>query len=149
MPLEKWLAAEKYDEADRSTKPASMPEQREETDVRKQRTDGEDAAESAEAWSALRRAAIQIDAPHGVEMTVLKSALEARGGDTWLVMATDRGNVAIPTEAANASIQQEGQAHLARLADSCGVEINDAADLVGQTFTIVGDTFSKPVQKAA
>jgi hypothetical protein len=96
MPLERWLDAEKFDEADRSMRPScSAPkrftEEPEDAEVRRKRTDGEDAAEAAEAWSAIRRAAIEIDVPRNTSLTVRDATIEDRDGDTWLAMMTDVG----------------------------------------------------------
>lgn len=147
MPFEKWLAQEKYDEADRRVQgePAAASDnaEREESDVRRKH-DSVDASEVAEAARAIRCAAIEISAHRNVELHVREARIEKRGGDTWLALKTDGGDVAVLTEGGSgrASHQEEGQAHLGRLADACGVAINEPEDLRGCTFMIADGTFA-------
>lgn len=147
MPLEKWLEQERYDEADRSTKPkpraeASVAEPME-VEVRKKRTDVDDATESAERVRALQRSTIEVEAPRNTPLTVVDTAVEQRGGDTWLSITTSGGRIAVLLEGVRSELQEEGQAHLGRMMNACGVaEIDDGAELHGCTFAIVGETFA-------
>jgi hypothetical protein len=148
MPLEKWLAAEKYDEADRSGRQSTVaaleeePDHEEEVAVGRKR-DSVDAAQAAEDARAVRRAAIEIHAPRNVPLTVMDAHLEQRSDGTWLMLKTDRGDVAVLVEGGTgrAAEQEEGQAHLGRLADACGIKISEPEDLCGKTFMMVDDTF--------
>lgn len=152
MPLEKWLAAEKWDEADRRTvvaKPANDDvEVDEDEDSVRKKSAGDDFA-SAERLKARRRAAVAIDAPHGVVLTVTGAATESRGADTWLAIQTTRGSVAVLVEATDPYLQEEGQRHLARLTDACGGEINEPQDIIGREFVISDASFVAPVEQAA
>lgn len=152
MPLEKWLAAEKYDEADRSVRPkAEPPELAEEDDMGRRRSSTVDAAEAAEHDRKLSGAAIEISVPSGVPLTVVSTAVEKRGGDTWMALQTDRGRVAVLVEGSNAPLQDAGQEHLQRLAYACGVDaIDDPAELHGTSFMIALSTFAAlPEREAA
>ncbi|MGY3111125.1 hypothetical protein ACVWW7_007752 [Bradyrhizobium sp. LM6.9] len=152
MPLEKWLAAEKYDEADRSVRPkAEPPELAEEDDMGRRRSSTVDAAEAAEHDRKLSGAAIEISVPPGVPLTVVSTAVERRGGDTWMALQTDHGRVAVLVEGSNAPIQDAGQEHLRRLAYACGVDtIGDPAELHGTSFMITRGTFAAlPNREAA
>lgn len=153
MPLEKWLAAEKYDEADRSVRPkaeAEQPELAEEDDMGRRRSSSVDAAEAAEHDRKLSGAAIEINVPRGVPLTVVSSAVEKRGGDTWMAVQTDRGRVAVLCEGGNAPLQDAGQEHLRRLAYACDVTIDDPAVLLGKSFMIARGTFAAlPDREAA
>ncbi|MBH5371432.1 hypothetical protein [Bradyrhizobium glycinis] len=148
MPLEKWLEAEKYDEADRSVKlkaksavPDEYPD--EEPEVARRRTDADTAAEAAERARTIRKSAIQIDVPRGVPLTVVASAIQKRGEDTWLALVTDQGNVGLMIEGSRQEQQAEGQAHLMRLGHACGLdEVYDSAELHGRPFMVVGDSFA-------
>ncbi|MDE5459832.1 hypothetical protein [Bradyrhizobium sp. CSS354] len=151
MPLEKWLASEKYDEADRSVRPrAEAPEPAEEGDMGRRRSNTVDAAEAAEHERKVSGAAIEISVPRGVPLTVVSSVEVARGGDRWLEMQTDRGRVAVLTQGSNASLQDAGQEHLMRLTIACG-DFDDPAELHGKSFMIARDTFAAvpEVQDAA
>ncbi|MCK1379585.1 hypothetical protein IVB33_18890, partial [Bradyrhizobium sp. 24] len=151
MPLEKWLAAEKYDEADRSVKPkAEAPELDEEGQLARRRSNAIDAAQAAEHDRKLSGAAIEIGVPRGVLLTILSAAEERRGDETWLEMQTAQGRVAILIEGSNALLQDAGQAHLNQLTEACGLgTINDAAELHGKSFMVVGDTFAAISEKDA
>jgi hypothetical protein len=144
MPLERWLQQERYDEADRSVRPrpTAANDNVEDNDMRRKAT--RDPAEAAEAARAIDRAAIEIDAPRNVPLTVRDATTDKREGDTWLVLNTDGGRVAILLEGNDATKQEAGQAHLGRLADACGVEVEEPADVVGRTFVFDGDTFAAP-----
>lgn len=156
MPLEKWLEAERYDEADRSAKPkltapqnAAMEEAGEEGEVRKRRTDADDATESAERVRAISRSTIQINVPSETPLTVVDSAVDYRGGDTWLSLETDKGSVAVMIEGVSPHLQEAGQEHLGRLTDACGMsKIKESGELHGCTFMIVADTFASVVRAA-
>jgi hypothetical protein len=152
MPLEKWLEQERYDEADRNVKPREARVERleedhtqEDGDVRR-KSEGVDAAQAAEDARAIRRAAIELHVEPGAPLTVMMAELKKRGEDTWLALKTDGGNVALVVEGGTGhdSLQEEGQAHLARLADACGIAINEPADLCGKRFMVIGDTFAAP-----
>lgn len=157
MPLEKWLAAEKYDEADRSVKAraararnaADDEDDEEEVDVRKKHVPDHFAI--AEAARRVRQSAIEYDVPHGVPVTIIDSAVVARDGDRWLELQTDRGGVAVLLEGHSASLQEAGQEHFGRLCDACRVnEVNDSSDLHGRSFMIVRGTFAElPEEQAA
>ncbi|MCA1476765.1 hypothetical protein [Bradyrhizobium sp. NBAIM08] len=106
----------------------------------------------AEAARRLQQSAIEYDAPRGVPLTIVESAIVARGGDRWLQLQTDRGGVAVLIEGHSASIQEAGQEHFARLIDACGIidEVNDSSDLHGKSFIISRDTFAaRPEEQAA
>lgn len=152
MPFEKWLASEKWDEADRRTvvaKPANDDvEVDEDEDSVRKKSAGDNFA-SAERLKARRRAAVAIDAPHGVVLTVTGAATESRGADTWLAIQTAQGSVAVLFEAVEPHLQEEGQRHLTRLVDACGVEINEPQDLIGREFIISDGSFATPVERAA
>ncbi|WP_234683972.1 hypothetical protein [Bradyrhizobium monzae] len=149
MPLEKWLSAEKYDEADRSVK-AKTPttntadrseDDEEHPDMRKKHVPDHTAI--AEAERRLQRSAIQYDVPRGVALTVLSTAEERRGDNTWLEIQTDRGRVAVLVEGRSAAMQEAGQAHLNQLTDACRLgTINDSVELHAKSFMVVGDTFA-------
>ncbi|WP_439360708.1 hypothetical protein [Bradyrhizobium sp. DASA03007] len=68
MPLEKWLAAEKYDEADRSVKSKAEPP-----------TSDEYPDEAAERWRRIRRSTIEIDVPRDIPLMIVASAMQKRG----------------------------------------------------------------------
>ncbi|MBR0903363.1 hypothetical protein [Bradyrhizobium liaoningense] len=148
MPLEKWLAAEKFDEADRSVKAKVAPtrttddaDDEEEVDVR--RKQGPDHFAIAEAARRIRQSAIEYDVPSGVLLTIVDSAVVARGGDSWLELQTDQGGVAVLLEGHSASLQEAGQEHFGRLCSACRVnEVNDSSDLHGRSFMIVRGTFA-------
>ncbi|UFW82872.1 hypothetical protein BjapCC829_23065 [Bradyrhizobium barranii] len=150
MPLEKWLAAEKYDEADRSVRPkAEAPKLDEEGEMGRRRSNAVDAAEAAEHDRKIRGAAIEISVPRGVPLTVVSSAVEKRDDDTWLAIQTDHGLVAILLEGRDAASQEAGQAHLGRLTTACGIrDIDDSSDLHGKVFMVVGDTFAAVTEDA-
>jgi hypothetical protein len=149
MPLQKLLAAEKYDEADRGVRPKAEPPELAEEDEMGRRRSNTDAAEAAEHDRKLSGAAIEISVPRGVSLTVMSSCVEQRAGDKWLILDTDGGRVAVLTEAGRANLQEAGQAHLGRLAHACGVsEIDRGEELHGCAFAIVGGTF-KPVGEMA
>jgi hypothetical protein len=151
MPLERWLAAEKYDEADRSVrrKPTETPDDMEEIEMRRKPTDADWAAESAKHERELRRSTIEIEVAREKPLTVIDSAIELRGSDKWLTLSTTRGRVAVLLEGARFDMQEEGRAHFARLQDACGVsQVNDSADLNGCSFKISDGTFAA-VQEAA
>ncbi|KYK47280.1 hypothetical protein A1D31_31425 [Bradyrhizobium liaoningense] len=148
MPLEKWLEQERYDEADRSVNARTAPttdekaaEAEEEVgDVR--RKQGPDHFAIAEAARRARQSAIEFDVPRGMLVTIVDSAVVARGADRWLELQTDRGGVAVLLEGHIEAIQAEGQAHLGRLASACGIdEIDDSSELHGKSFIIDRDTF--------
>lgn len=157
MPLEKWLEQERYDEADRSVKPhapraAALEEgpDEEDADVRRKR-DSVDAASAAEAAYRVQRAAVDIRAPANMPLTVLDSAAETRGADTWLALKTDGGDVAVLVEGGSGKVaeQEAGQAHLMRLADACGLsEIIDGSEFHGRTFMIAHGSFVRPSQES-
>jgi hypothetical protein len=151
MPLEKWLAAEKYDEADRSVRPRAKPlrpdeypdEYQDEGDDVPKRTSATASTEIAEYARKIQRSAIEIDVPRGVPLTVMASAVESRDGDKWLEMQTDHGRVAVLLEGYNEALQRAGQAHFNLLTAACGLgEVNDSGDLHGKPFMVVGDTFA-------
>jgi hypothetical protein len=154
MPFEKWLAQEKYDEADRRVRQelaaANDSAEQEDADVRRKR-DGVDASKVAEAARAISRAAIQISAPCNVPLMVHGAITEKRGGDTWLNLETNKGSVAILIEGSSPFLQEAGQAHLMRLADACGLsDVSDSGEFHGRTFMIARGTFAAaPEQKAA
>ncbi|MCK1544010.1 hypothetical protein IVB12_19115 [Bradyrhizobium sp. 179] len=110
-----------------------------------------DHAAIAEAARALRQSAIEYDVPRGVPLTVVSSAVERRGDDTWMALQTDRGRVAVLVEGSNAPLQDAGQAHLDQLTTACGIgAINDSLDLHGKSFMIARDTFAAlPEEQAA
>ncbi|UPJ69870.1 hypothetical protein [Bradyrhizobium sp. 187] len=143
---------QRYDEADRSVRPkAEPPELAEEDDMGRRRSSTVDAAEAAEHDRKLSGAAIEISVPSGVPLTVVSTAVEKRGGDTWMALQTDRGRVAVLVEGSNAPLQDAGQEHLQRLAYACGVDaINDPAELHGTSFMIALSTFAAlPEREAA
>ncbi|WP_426611283.1 hypothetical protein [Bradyrhizobium sp. McL0616] len=139
------MAAEKYDEADRSVKPkARVAEGIEEgaPNMGRKQDSGSYAAKMAEHARRIGRAAIVVDAPRNKPLTVLASAIEQRGGDKWLELDTSGGRVAIMLEASSSALQEEGQKHFGRLCDACGVsDVEDSSDLHGSTFMIAGDSF--------
>ncbi|WP_338688653.1 hypothetical protein V5279_24385 [Bradyrhizobium sp. 26S5] len=139
MPLEKWLAAEKYDEADRTVRPtAKPPELDEEGEVARRRDSTFDATEAAERARRIQRSAIEIAVPRRVPLIVVSSALESRDEGTWLEMQTDHGRVAVLLEGRDAATQEAGQAHFGRLTAACGInEIDDSAELHGKPFMVV------------
>ncbi|WP_339033796.1 hypothetical protein WHZ78_18470 [Bradyrhizobium symbiodeficiens] len=150
MPLEKWLASEKYDEADRSVRPrAEAPEPAEEGEMVRRRSSTVDATEAAEHERKLSGAAIEISVPRGVPLTVANAWAEVRQDGRWLVLDTDGGRVAVLTEAARADLQDAGQEHLMRLACACDVAIDDPAELLGKSFIIARDTFAALSERAA
>ncbi|MCP1915685.1 hypothetical protein J2R96_008165 [Bradyrhizobium elkanii] len=155
MPLEKWLTAEKYDEADRSVKPKAKPDEYpdqypdEEAEVPRRATTSA-SAEIAERGRRIERSAIEIAVPRSIPLTVSDSAVERRGDDTWLALATDRGSVAVMLEGASPHLQEAGQAHFGRLTDACGMdEIEDPAELIGKTFMIADGTFAAVANETA
>src|SRR5687768_1597315 len=116
----------------------------EEIEMRRKPTDADWAAESAKHERELRRSTIEIDVAREKPLTVIDSAIELRGNDKWLTLSTNGGRVAVLLEGARFDMQEEGQAHFARLRDACGV----SADLHGSTFMISDGTFAA-VQRAA
>ncbi|MBR0948070.1 hypothetical protein ABIF65_010867 [Bradyrhizobium japonicum] len=145
------MAAEKYDEADRSVKPkAEASEQKEEQEVSRRRSNTVDATEAAEHDRKIRKAAIEISVPRGVPLMVVSTAVERRGDDTWLEIQTDRGGVAVLLERHSATLQEAGQAHFGRLTTACGVRaLDDSSELHGKLFMIVGDTIAGLVEMDA
>lgn len=136
MPFEKWLEAEKYDEADRQVQPkarVSKPEVRE-------RTDADHANESARAARSIERKAIDVGVPLNVPVTVVSDAVESNDGDKWLRLLTDKGSIGILIEANSCDLQRAGQMHFAQLTDACGlVDVSDGAAFHGMRFMVTHD----------
>lgn len=136
MPLEKWLAAEKYDEADRQVQPKARvckPEGREPSDA-------DYAIESARAARSIERKAIDVGVPLNVPVTVVSDAVESAGGDKWLRLLTDKGSVGILLEANSCERQQAGQMHFAQLTDACELtDVSDGAAFRGMSFMVTHD----------
>lgn len=136
MPFEKWLEAEKYDEADRQVQPkarVSKPEVRE-------RTDADHANESARAARSIERKAIDVGVPLNVPVTVVSDAVESNDGDKWLRLLTDKGSIGMLIEANSCDLQRAGQMHFAQLTDACGlVDVSDGAAFHGMRFMVTHD----------
>ncbi|SDC02632.1 hypothetical protein SAMN05216337_100157 [Bradyrhizobium brasilense] len=150
MPLEKWLAAEKYDEADRSVRPRAKPEpdeypdeyQDEEVEVARRIT-ASASAEIAEQRRRIERSAVEIAVPRNVSLIVVSSSVQERNGDKWMEMQTDQGRVAVLLEGRNEALQRAGQDHFNLLSAACGLDgIEDSAELHGKSFMVVEGTFA-------
>jgi hypothetical protein len=145
MPFEKWLASEKYDEADRQIQPkarvsipaarVSKPEVRERID-----SDVAIANESARAERSLERKALEVGVPLGVPVTVVSETVESNDGDKWLRLETDEGSLGILLEANSCDLQQAGQKHFTKLTDACGlVDVSEAIAFHGMSFIVTHD----------
>lgn len=128
MPLEKWLASEKYDEADRRIIPKAA---KQESDA-----DVDHAIASARADRVIKMKVIDVGVPLGEAVTVVSGSLEGDNGGRWLRLLTDKGPLGILLEASNIDLQQAGQKHLESLIYACGVDgdVDDADDFRGGTF---------------
>lgn len=138
MPFEKWLEAEKYDEADRQVQPkprVCKPEVRERSDA-----DVAIANESARAERSLERKALDIGVPLNVPVTVVSETVESNDGDKWLRLETDEGSVGILLEANSCDLQQAGQKHFSQLTDACGLaDVSEAIAFHGMSFIVTHD----------
>lgn len=134
MPLEKWLAAEKYDEADRRvepTKPAGP----------------EPAANDDEPIEWVGDvSAIIPPGMHGVTVKTATAAWDGNGTKVTLAMDIDTGRLlhgdvehCFYVEHVDPKVQSLGQGHLAQLAQAAGIDVEDSSQLVGlRAQAIVG-----------
>lgn len=128
MPLEKWLAAEKYDEADRKVDPKPMAAN---DNVASKKVKEEEVKPSRSIPEPPRRIATRTD-------TIASVALEHRNGDAEIVVRLSGGHHRrFAIESASEKAQRAGQVELGQLGDIRGASIEDVSDLVGLSVRLV------------
>lgn len=119
MPLEKWLAAEKYDEADRQPARAAQPHFEAAND------DDDDDLPDDDADGGIRFGPSRTATNSG---TIVAASLEGM----VLTVRLDNGyERVIALEHNNHAVQAAGQAELAGLAEVLGRNVEEASDLMG------------------
>ncbi|WP_298372902.1 hypothetical protein [uncultured Bradyrhizobium sp.] len=140
MPLEKWLAEERYDEADRrAAKPHASDHDDEEGDDMAKTTRADrhraeiDAAKRADALAEQkRRESIRCQVPFGTTFVANASEFVQEDGTSRLILHTSHGEVSVILESPNSELQDAGQRHLSQLTTAAGLgEIDDSAELHG------------------
>lgn len=134
MPLEKWLASEKYDEADRQVEP-------------KKPVETAPAANDDEPieWVGDITATVP-PGRHEVEVTATKVVREDDGVALVAVLNIDTGAIVLAgvehsffVEHRDIKVQTRGQKHLEQLARAAGIEIEDSTQIDGlRAQAIVG-----------
>lgn len=134
MPLEKWLASEKYDEADRQVEP-------------KKPVETAPAANDDEPIEWVGDvSAIIPPGMHGVTVKTATAAWDGNGTKITLAMDIDTGRLlhgdvehCFYVEHVDPKVQSLGQGHLAQLAQAAGIDVEDSSQLVGlRAQAIVG-----------
>lgn len=134
MPLEKWLASEKYDEADRQVEP-------------KKPVETAPAANDDEPIEWVGDvSAIIPSGMHGVTVKTATAAWDGNGTKITLAMDIDTGRLlhgdvehCFYVEHVDPKVQSLGQGHLAQLAQAAGIDVEDSSQLVGlRAQAIVG-----------
>ncbi|MBN8242942.1 hypothetical protein JF546_07970 [Nitratireductor aquimarinus] len=134
MPLEKWLAAEKYDEADRRVEPTKP------AGPQPAATDDEPIEWVGDV------SAIIPPGMHGVTVKTATATWDGSGTKLTLAIDIDTGRLlhgdvehSFYTEHHDIKVQARGQKHLEQLAQAAGIDIEDSSQLVGlRAQAIVG-----------